>query len=188
MNKVAIAFICDDNYVVPTVVAITSLIENKQKVTYYDIFIIASELTEEHIQLFDRFNGDRVKGYSYFGFCRKYDSLHKDSNSIYLVASNAALLKFDIPQIVRNYDKVIYLDGDIIVYLILRSCSNKMFPKYTQGLSRCPQVLFDKPLIETASGRDYFNSGVMLLNLAKIREDNITELLIQTRENLQIRV
>lgn len=61
MNKVAIAFICDDNYVVPTVVAITSLIENKRKVTYYDIFIIASELTEEHIQLFDRFNGDRVK-------------------------------------------------------------------------------------------------------------------------------
>ena len=35
MNKVAIAFICDDNYVVPTVVAITSLIENKRKVTFY---------------------------------------------------------------------------------------------------------------------------------------------------------
>ena len=163
MNKVAIAFICDDNYVVPTVVAITSLIENKQKVTYYDIFIIASELTEEHIQLFDRFNGDRVKVTVILASARKYDSLHKDSNSIYLVASNAALLKFDIPQIVRNYDKVIYLDGDIIVLSDLEELFEQDVSKVYAGVVRdVPQVLFDKPLIETASGRDYFNSGVMI--------------------------
>lgn len=182
MNKVAIAFICDDNYVVPTVVAITSLIENKRKVTYYDIFIIASELTEEHIQLFDRFNGDRVKVTVILASARKYDSLHKDSSSIYLVASTAALLKFDLPQIVKNYDKVIYLDGDIIVLSDLEELFEQDVSKVYAGVVRdVPQVLIDKPLIETASGRDYFNSGVMLLNLAKIREDNITELLIQTK-------
>ena len=40
MDKVAIVFICDANFVLPTCVAITSLLKNKDENSFYDIYII----------------------------------------------------------------------------------------------------------------------------------------------------
>lgn len=47
-NTVAIAFICDNGYVIPTLTAIQSLVSNKQETTIYKIYVVTSELNESN--------------------------------------------------------------------------------------------------------------------------------------------
>ena len=46
---ISICFICDENYVMPTVVAITSVIANKNCTERYDIYVVANGLSDESI-------------------------------------------------------------------------------------------------------------------------------------------
>ncbi len=45
----------------------------------------------------------------------KYRGIFKENRSVYRVATDAALLKFDLAELLPCENKVIYLDGDIIV-------------------------------------------------------------------------
>ena len=47
LNVIPVAFICDENFVMPTCVAATSLIKNAGETTFYDIFIIMAECSVE---------------------------------------------------------------------------------------------------------------------------------------------
>ena len=47
MSKIPVVLISDDNFIMPTCVAITSLIVNKKPETEYDIYIIMAECSDE---------------------------------------------------------------------------------------------------------------------------------------------
>ena len=51
-SKVAVAFVCDNGYVMSTSVAITSIIENKLPSTFYRIYILGDQLTESNCHLY----------------------------------------------------------------------------------------------------------------------------------------
>ena len=46
-KSVPIAFICDDNYALPTAVAITSLKLSKHKSTQYDVYVLGMDISED---------------------------------------------------------------------------------------------------------------------------------------------
>ena len=46
-EMIPVAFICDDKYVMPTCVAITSLIGSKNPSTKYAVHIVCASLSEE---------------------------------------------------------------------------------------------------------------------------------------------
>ena len=104
MNKIAIVFICDANFVLPTCVAITSLLKNKSIENYYDIYIIMSEYTEH--------DGERLKSFNQYpntmihiikGSLEKYKSVPQAAH-----VTISALLKFDICELIPEYDKLLY--------------------------------------------------------------------------------
>ena len=49
---ISLCFICDENYVMPTIVAITSVIANKNCTDRYDIYVVANSLSDESIAVF----------------------------------------------------------------------------------------------------------------------------------------
>ena len=51
-TEIPIVFITDSNYVLPTAVAINSLIQNKKEQNIYKIFILHNNLSEEYQQKF----------------------------------------------------------------------------------------------------------------------------------------
>jgi len=179
----SIAFISDSGYVLPSVVAITSLLMNKKDSTEYKIYFMAIGLSE-----------DEKKQIS--NICKKYNTeiLIIDVNQNELrnrysgigehecCANISALIKFDLPTYCPE-DKLLYLDGDLIVQKDISELEGVNFDEKT-FVAAVPEsgLLYNKNII-IQGVRDYFNSGVMLLNLKGFRENDISRKLYLEKIN-----
>jgi hypothetical protein len=59
-NNISIVFICDNKFVIPTSVAITSLIANKQPKTCYEIYIIVDNVDKDNLKKLYAFSSSQV--------------------------------------------------------------------------------------------------------------------------------
>ncbi|MCD8381699.1 MAG: glycosyltransferase [Clostridiales bacterium] len=181
--KIPIVLICDDNYIIPTSVAISSMISSKAPETYYEIYIVCASLSEESEAAFSVFASDSVAIHILREDADRFASLHQFSSSAICVASPSALLKFILPELLPQYDKVLYLDGDILVRtdlseLYATDLENNMVAAVIDSGSIYYKHKF------TLLVEHYFNSGVMVLNLKQMRQENMTEALIHTKQEL----
>lgn len=173
MTRVPVVFICDRHYVIPTAVAITSLIENKNPQTHYDIHVIAAELSDTEINKFFEFREHQADIHVISVSLRKFEGIRK---SFYITP--AACLKFDLPNLIPQYDKVLYLDGDILIQKDLSDLFAISIDDVYAGVVK-DVVLTENDL----HVQNYFNSGVMLLNLELLREKNMPEALLNLRKS-----
>jgi lipopolysaccharide biosynthesis glycosyltransferase len=178
-NEIPIVFITDNNFVLPTCVAITSLILNKNPNTVYKIMImIPAELSKENHDKLLQGNEKNVS----------VETVMCPTNHIkdypdYDHISKLCLLKFDIADTFPQYEKIIYLDGDIIVLKDLTELYNvQVGDCYLAGVSDAPIVKYFDYLKELNLS-DYYNSGVMLLNAELIRENKIGNMLHNEKKN-----
>jgi len=176
-----VVFICDENYVIPTVVAITSIYMHKNSDTICNIHILASDISEESKLKFQSlFKYDfeiEIKDMSHSSFLDKckIDNLH---------VSTAALYKFNIANIFFNLDKILYLDGDILVQKdITELYSIDISDVYAAVVKDYKPMTYKPPQPDKLkiNHSAYFNSGVMLLNLKKMREEDIHNQLVDYR-------
>ncbi len=168
---IPIIFITDENYAMPTAVAITSLLKNKNKDTQYDINVLGVGLSKDSVLNLNKAGK---------GFVKILEQ--SDCFSVYLASheyvSPAALFKFKIPEIFSQFDKVIYLDSDIIVQDDLTEFYNiNLGDKYAGVIKDFYSHILEFDYLRVKR-EFYFNSGVMLLNIKKLIEDNISEKLI----------
>ncbi|KZX14828.1 putative glycosyltransferase EpsH [Methanobrevibacter filiformis] len=99
--------------------------------------------------------------------------------------SRSSLFKFDIAEILSKHDKVLYLDSDVLILDNLEKLYNINFEnnyavvvKDTLSMTNPTHVKKVSPKIDF-----YFNTGVMLLNLEKMRKDKISNKLLSFRKN-----
>ncbi len=188
MNQaIPVCYICDKNYFLPTVVSVSSLLEQRAKGTRYEIFILSDSKVESDKEM--------------LGELRKR---HTDC-SITLVESavvgegkvankknhvtRIALLKYTLGNRFEHLDKLLYIDGDTIVQRDLSDLFN--IDLGTNYLAAGPALigLDEKYRVWHYDERlgvpfdEYFNTGVMLLNLAAFREDELYEKLLHFTEN-----
>lgn len=178
-----IVFICDANYVMPTSVTISSLVANHPASEKLDIAIIgvglddsarASLATWKH----ENINVEFIDGTE--TLCRDGIGL---ADSTYRTATEAALLKFHLPDLLPQWDKALYLDGDLLIRRSLTTLySTELGDNYAAVVRDLPQALYDKPLL--GNDRDYFNSGVMLLNLDLMRAEGLPKKLVALKKKL----
>ncbi len=172
MSNIPIVYITDDNYVMPTIDSITSLMENMEK--SHPVFVLGINLSEKNKDYFKVFKNIELLD---------LENKYKDLDLKHLYVSKAALFKFDLAEIFKNYDKVLYLDSDI---LILRDFSKLLktdIEKYYAAVVKDISAFLRGDAQKIGLGKNYFNSGMMLLNTKKMRQDNIKEKLIKTRLN-----
>lgn len=179
---VSIAFICDDGYVLPTVTAIRSLVRHVKTQSAYDITVIGTDLSDENIRKLTYVNKTNV-AISVVVIEEDTKQFHTFGTTKYGV-SNTALLKFILPGIFRDHDKLLYLDGDIAVMKDLTELFNTDIEGcYAGVVLDMPQVLYERQIFGKKFGRNYFNSGVLLLNLKQMREDAMQEKLIEEKQS-----
>jgi lipopolysaccharide biosynthesis glycosyltransferase len=168
LTKCSVAFICDSDYVIPTAVAITSLICNKNQDTYYDIYIIAVGLSEREIEKFYEFKESNTDIHIIKASLEKFEGLWEKG---YITA--ATYLKFDLPDLIPSHDKLLYLDSDVIIQKDLSDLFKIDIKDYYVGAVK------DVPLIDNNLNiKNYFNAGVMFLNLKLMRESNASTALL----------
>lgn len=186
MESIKIVFTCDDRFAMPLCVALTSLKENKEINSVYHIYILHEGLNnyskEQILKLKDNnFEIEFVKN-NYF------EGLNRISSEAVLgkeiSANEVALTKFFICEIFHDIDKILYLDSDIVILKDLKDLYEQNIEnEYAAVVPELDIGEFDYMKRLGVGHRHYFNSGVMLLNLKKMREDHISEQLVDYRIN-----
>ena len=181
-SQIHIAFITDDNFVIPTSVAIYSIIESKKPETRLCIHVVCASLTDENKEVFYCFASDTVEIDIIIQDADRFLSLH---HVVECNASRAALLKFVLPELLPDCKRVLYLDGDILVKNDLTELYNTELSNNYAACVLNSFTFFRKHYPYEDKVEHYFNSGVMVLNLQLMRENNITKRLIVAKKKMQ---
>lgn len=177
---------CDDNYIQHLGVMLCSLLENTPQKSRVNISVIDGGITNDNKNKLSSFIKDTYKlnikyliidPQIYSEFQISYHFTH----TIYYRISIPSLLLSDI-------SKALYLDCD----LVLKDDIGKLW-SYDLGeycLAAVESVSIDKEHLRgiIPSNASYFNSGVLLINLSKWRESNITQQVIQFIKNYQDKI
>lgn len=158
-KKLPIVFSVDDNYILPLSVAIKSLKEKCKKKC--KIYVFFEKLTEENKQKILAFKDRKteIRLYcveEYTKGCKLYEKW-KFTIAMYF--------RFFIPKILSKYEKVLYLDCDILV----KNDFSFLFDLDMQG--KCIAGVHDEGMEE----KSYINSGVLLFDVKKCNEFYFTE-------------
>lgn len=171
-NNLNIAFATDDNYCQHLSVALTSIIKNKHQDTSLNIYILYDELYTKNIQLLQSLATEQI----FINFV-KIDK--KDFASCPLPKefhfSLPTYFRLKLADILPDINKILYLDCDIIVKKDLSELYNHNIENFYAGATRDYKAEESRQRLElNSSDGFYFNAGVMLINLKKWREDNLT--------------
>lgn len=185
--KTPIVFACDINMVVQTFITISSILENRKSDYEISFFVLVSEREViEKGQVYVRKLLQMFANVS-FNFILVEESVFENVPDTMNYITKTAMYRLLIPDYLSQYDRCLYLDGDIYVKGdIIELLEQNIEDNYMGGVL----ALFgEKPLnrIATRLNMDrktpYINSGVLLLNLCKLRKDNMLEVFKRTLDS-----
>ena len=180
-----IVYITDDNYIMPTAVSITSLISNTEKAI--SITVICSNPCE-NINCLRLLESEKSR-IRIVDVKDRYDfaSMRIDCTKSGHV-TQAALLKFFIPEIIKDIDVVLFIDGDTIISRDI----NELFDinlenDYIAAVRDIASLVSYDSYLERIKDINTidnitFNSGVMLMDLKKMRNESVASKLIDKRK------
>lgn len=184
MTTIPIAFAFDNNLVMPACVCLSSLLKNAKPGTFYDIFILHSEKEdlrkEELNQLPKHYPNCRIR-------YRTVGDLFDNAFEIRGITT-PAYYRLLIPELIPEYDKIIYSDVDVIFRNDLSEIyhNTDLSHSYLGGVDSLSDLQlhlceYYAKLGITADGIIY--SGNLIINSAKIIADNIIERFKQLAQN-----
>lgn len=181
-NNTIITFITDNKYTIPTTVAISSIVLNKKQNSKYTIYIITYELSSDNKNILI----DLVNKYKEINInIIEYDTKLEFNNiKINSYVSKTALIKFYIADILNKHDKILYLDCDVIVLNDLTEFFNIELENNYAAVVKEYNVMEIMQHHKKINVKEYFNSGVMLLNTKKIRNENIGDKLVYYKKHI----
>lgn len=161
MRVIPIVFSTDDNYVLPLAVAIKSLIDNRNKNDEYKIYVFHDKLSEESKR---KIKSVCERTFLEFVDVGKflYDTTFPSDGHVNSVAT---FFRLFIAEILSEYDKVLYLDCDVLI----NGDVGKLFDCDLKDYI----LAGNKMLGDNAVERDYFNAGVLLFNVKEYLKNDI---------------
>jgi lipopolysaccharide biosynthesis glycosyltransferase len=174
-----IVLVCaaDDNYAMPLAVTLRSALENLGDGRTLSIFIIDGGIQAEKKQkIAQSIQSDKVTALTWLN--PNEDLLTDVEVSSYY--SKAIFYRLLIPELLPEFSKAIYLDSDVIVNADLGKLWDSEIKKYHLLASI---DLYRPPILspgykeflrdQNISNPKIFNTGVLLMNLAKWRSDQV---------------
>ena len=191
---IPVVFAIDDRYAPMLHVTIRSIIANASSDDTYHFHIMYEELSDEYQKSLKSlatencsikfsFIGDKIKKYAKTMHYKYY-------------GSNAIYYRVFIPELFPEYDKVIYLDADIVANAnVAEFYRTDLGDNYIGGVL-CEIVNGIPVFIDYAKkflglGKDkpcYFNSGVLLMNCKKMREDNFIKQFFEIANSFKLEI
>lgn len=180
-NTYEIFFASDNNYAQHLCVAIASILKNSKEEECFNFYILDSNISEENKNIIK--NLSSIKGF-YIEFIEVNLELFKNYPQTCKRFPRSVYFRYIIPLIKPNLEKVLYLDSDIVILDSLKELWNTDLEDYyciaIEDLNRNSSKIDAKRL----DVKNYFNSGVLLINNKKWGEENISELLFQNTKKL----
>ena len=171
-GTVDLVLITDANYMDFTRVAINSAKETKCPLSHYNFYVMTVDVSESDVSALKALESDDIK---------VKVLPQKEADLFYIRdthVSKASLLKYYIPDAVPELDKVLYIDSDVLVLHDLNHIFQTNVDDVYLAAVKDPSWFFQNVHVLELNLEErgfYFNSGVMLMNLKKIRADGIVE-------------
>ena len=183
----------NDKFIKQAATTVMSIHKNSKKDSLIGINILHSDITQKNQNIMKDMVKD-MENISELNFVDMKQFVTKNFFDKYLVEedyiSSETYYRLFIPNIFSQYDKVLYLDSDIVVCEDLTELYNTDIDNLYAGVVSVYKYFFkkvlnlnnDKIISEeylanklNILNKTYFNAGVLLLNLNEMRKDNIKE-------------
>ena len=170
-----IAMCLDDNYTLPTIVAMTSMLENVKEDTEYKYYLLVpGDFQEENkkkiLSLKEKY---KSKAFD-IDFIDMGDEF-KDAKTTKFWTT-PTFYRLDLPSLLSTYNKCIYLDGDAVVEKDLSELYNiDLEDNYVGGVRDCGLGDDYAKILGISDMDKYINAGVLLMNLKKLRDDKLED-------------
>ena len=174
MNTIPIVFCFDNNLIKPACVCLSSLLMSAGEDTFYDIFILHSQTEKLNREELDKIT-------RYFKNCRlQYRSVDNTFDKAFEIRgiTTPAYYRLLIPELIPEYDKVLYSDVDVIFRSDLSHFYNiDMTGYYVAGVDSLagfqPELVkyYNDTVGTGPEGIIY--SGNLIINSKEILKDNI---------------
>lgn len=195
-QEIPIFFAIDDNYAPFFAVALTSLLDNASKDFFYKIYVLTTSLRKEYAERLRLIVDDMALDNATIDFVSMKAEMEKSTGTFHLrhYYSKETYCRIFIPRVFSQYDKVLYLDSDIVVTGDISQLFNtELGDNLVAAASE--EVMTDYDVygsyVEKALGvyrYDYFSAGVLLINAKLYREENIETKFIELLNSFTFRV
>ena len=176
MNRslINIAFSSDNNFAQHLCVSIYSLLDSLSPERYIRIIVLDGGISNENrekiiktVQLFDN-KKNSIEFYS----INKFDfSSFKESKQI----TRATYYRIKIPEMFPNIKKILYLDCDLVIVKDISPLFDMNFGENYLLAVKDSSIEMERQYRKYISFKNgYFNAGVLLINLEKFRDNDIS--------------
>ncbi len=181
-NTVNVFFASDRNYLPYLAVAIQSLSAHATKRYFYNVRILSEDLTNESfVGIMDKVKPN-VK-ISVFSVSDKISSIKKElALRLRDYYSDAIYYRIFIAEMFPSLKRAVYLDSDIVLNedvakLHFTPLGDNLLGAVTDESVMAMDVFCEyvKKHVKMKRAEDYFNSGVLVMNLEKMREEKIKD-------------
>ena len=196
MNFLPIVFTCDDAYFKYANVVITSIIYNQNRNCRYEINVLSEFISNENMMLARKQLESHSNFTINFVILKDFDSSKFFLNSYMSIST---YYRFYIPQLFSRYDRILYLDSDLIVDADISDFASLDFDdklaiccpspfirnKVLKGDDEKFSLNYFTHVLKMPDPLQYFNAGVMLYNVKKMNEIDITTKLFEALEDIK---
>lgn len=171
-NVINIAFCLDSNFIKQLSVTIVSILLNAEAEDEFSFYVLCDGISKEDKDKIIEIKKQKKIDIQFIEI--KNEEFKNCPLSLHFAKANYFRIK--LPALI-NLDKILYLDCDIIVRKSLNTLYNQdINDKYAAVVADTlsKEGFLDKHL-KRLNVENYFNSGVMLMNLKKMRQDNVEE-------------
>ncbi len=180
-----IACSADDKFAQHLCVTLFSLLQNSSKDFMFNVYILDCGISESR-------KSKIIKSLTQFEDHSKISFIRIDLNQFLHLKetkniSRAAYARLNLPFLLPNTDRILYLDSDIVVEGDIAEIFFLPFAGALLYAVRDPNVLMEieyKDSLGIPATNGYFNSGVMLIDMKAFRENCIPKRLMTSLESI----
>ncbi len=193
LNVIPVFYAVDDNYIAILGTSIKSLIENSSKENKYEIKILYTSVSEKNIDRIKKLEQENVS----IEFVNVSEQLKEIDSKLYTrnYFSKTTYFRLYIPEIYPQYDKAVYIDSDTIVItdianLYNEDIGNNLLGAIPDGAIQAIPVLqeYVEKVVGVVDYNNYFNAGILLMNLKGLREYKLQEKFLYLLEKIKFEV
>jgi lipopolysaccharide biosynthesis glycosyltransferase len=170
-ERISVLFCCDPDYYQHLSVALVSLLENN-KSNLFDINLISSQKDSAAEKKLST-STSRFENFNLQLYYRSIEDISRWHTSFH-IKSETYLRLFATYILPRNLEKTLYLDADLVVIDDLSDLWKTDLGDYALAAAPDPFGASRRGPLGMPSDTCYVNAGVLLLNLAKWRSDNLS--------------
>lgn len=194
-NNVAIVLPSDNNFVPILSVTLSSLVKNSSLGNNYDIFVLTDDITEHNqkkLKTLVESNNISLR------FVNVKENLNRYDLNIFFINGHFKLptyYRFFIPELFENFDKILYLDSDMIIMddvakiynLNIQSGLMAVKDPFTQCKIKDDLSYkgYCKDILKLKNLENYFQNGVVLYNIKFLRDFDFTNKCINTLKEIE---